>query len=209
VFGQTRPVYHWDGNASPINEQAGLTLDTSSLISDPTAYSLELVFEFTQTNGTWRRIFDTSGRMSDDGFYVEPGNRLEVYPDVTGTTIFETNQYHYIVMTVHNNAVKAYFDGALEINSPTDKLNILDPVVSFFVDNNLGGPAQTEFADGNIAFLRLTNGVLSDSEIADRADDPFQPPVAPVPLPAAAWLFFAGMVVPIALLTRRRTHPAR
>jgi hypothetical protein len=202
VFGETRTVYRWDGNATPLNQQAGLLLDTTSLITNATSYSLELVFEFTQTNGTWRRIFDTTGRLSDNGFYVEPGNRLQVYPDVTGTTIFETNQYHYIVMTVHNNMVKAYFDGTLELNSPTDELNILDPIVALFVDNNLGGPAQQEFADGRIAFLRISNGALSDEEIGDRAGDPLEP-VAAIPLPAAVWLFAVG-IAPAAVLIRRR-----
>src|SRR4051812_17915802 len=44
VFGQQRPVFKWDGNASPVNEQAGLTLNTSGLVA-PTSYTLELVFE--------------------------------------------------------------------------------------------------------------------------------------------------------------------
>jgi hypothetical protein len=202
VFGVNRPVFKWDGNRSPVSEQAGLTLDTTGIITDPTAYSLEMVFEFTEDTGSWRRIFDTTGRKADTGFYVEPGDRLQVYNDVTGTTNFVTNEFHYIVMTVGNNSVKAYFDGKLELNSPTDKLNILDPVVSFFIDNNLGGPAETEFADGRVALIRLQDGVLSDSEIADRANDPLAPapppppppppPPAAIPLPAAALMFIPG-----------------
>ncbi|MCC7352053.1 MAG: hypothetical protein IT446_15950 [Phycisphaerales bacterium] len=205
VFGVSRPVFKWDGTASPVNLQAGLTLDTTGIVTDPTAYSLELVFEFTQDTGSWRRIFDTTGRKADTGFYVEPGDRLQVYNDVTGKTNFVTNEFHYIVMTVENINVKAYFDGVLELNSETNKLNIQDPVVSFFIDNNLGGPAETEFADGRVALIRLQDGVLSDSEIADRADDPFvQPPPPPppppppaIPLPAAALMFIpaAGMAL--------------
>jgi len=208
VFGKSRPVFKWDGNASPIGQQAGLTLDTTGIITDPTAYSLELVFEFTQDTGTWRRIFDTTGRKADTGFYVEPGDRLQVYNDVTGTTNFATNEFHYIVMTVGNNSVKAYFDGQLELNSPTDKLNIQDPVVSFFIDNNLGGPAQTEFADGRVALIRLQDGVLSDSEIQKRAQDPFTtpnnppPPPTAIPLPAAALMF--GPAAGLAMLLRER-----
>lgn len=216
VFGVNRPVFKWDGNASPVNQQAGLTLDTTGIITDPTAYSLELVFEFTQDNGSWRRIFDTTGRKADTGFYVEPGDRLQVYNDVTGTTNFVTNEFHYIVMTVGSNSVKAYFDGQLELNSPTDKLNIQDPVVSFFIDNNLGGPAETEFADGRVALIRLQDGVLSDSEIIDRAQDPFEapnnpppppPPPPAIPLPAAALMFFptAGL----AMLLRRKLRGSR
>ena len=208
VFGVSRPVFKWDGTASPVSQQAGLTLDTTGIITDPTAYSLELVFEFTQDTGTWRRIFDTTGRKADTGFYVEPGDRLQVYNDVTASTNFVTNEFHYIVMTVGNNTVKAYFDGQLELNSPTEKLNIQDPVVSFFVDNNLGGPAQTEFADGRVALIRLQDGVLGDSEIADRANDPFvtppPPPPQAIPLPAAALMFIPAAGLAMLLGKRMR-----
>jgi len=204
VFGETRPVFRWDGNASPVAQQAGLTFDTAGLIN-PESYTLEMVFEFTQDTGSWRRIFDTTGRLADTGFYVEPGDRLQVYNDVTGSTNFTTNEFHYIAMTVANDSVKAYFDGNLELNSPTDKLNIQDSIVSFFIDNNLGGPAQAEFADGRVAFIRLTNGALGDEDIADRADDPFEePPPTPtpvIPLPLAAWAFIPGAAV-AAMLAR-------
>jgi hypothetical protein len=194
VFGSPRTVFQWTGNATPINQQAGLTLNTTGLLT-PTSYTMELVFEFTQDTGTWRRIFDTTGRMADTGFYVEPGDRLQVYNDVTGTTLFTTNVFHYIALTVSNNSVKAYLDGKLELNSPTDKLNIQDPVVSYFIDNNLGGPAQTEFANGEVALIRMTDVALSDQEIASRGSNPFvvtTPPTPAVPLPAAALLFTPG-----------------
>jgi hypothetical protein len=172
VFGQSRTVFKWDGSRTPVDQQAGLTLDTTGVIADPTSFSLEMVFEFTEDTGSWRRIFDTTGRLADTGFYVEPGDRLQVYNDVTGTTNFTTNEFHHIALTVGNNTVKAYFDGQLELNSPTDKLNIVSPIVSFFVDNNLGGPAQTEFADGRVALIKLTDGVLTDDQIGNDAEDP-------------------------------------
>jgi hypothetical protein len=209
VEGQTRPVFKWDGNRTPVAEQAGLLFD-SSFLADPTSYTVELVFEFTEDTGSWRRIIDTTGRMADTGFYVEPADRLQVYNDVTGSSNFTTNEFHRVAMTVGNNTVKAYFDGNLELNSPTDKLNIVDPIISLFVDNNLGGPAQSEFADGRIAYLRITDGTLSDEEIADNADDPIgdgtvTPPAA-VPLPAAALMFLpaAGIGLFAARRSRRK-----
>jgi hypothetical protein len=162
VLGTNRPVYHWSGNNSPVNEQAGLLLNTTGVIADPTLYSVEMIFKFTEDTGSWRSIMNTRGRMEDTAFYVEPGDRLQVYNDVTGTSIFSTGEYHYIALTVANNTVKAYFDGNLELNSPTDKLNIIDPTIAFFLDNNLGGPAETEFADGSIALLRIHDFLLTD-----------------------------------------------
>lgn len=197
VFGVSRPVFAWDGNRSPVAQQAGLLCDTSFLV-DPTAYSVELVFKFTEDTGTWRRIIDTTGRLADTGFYVEPGDRLQVYNAVTGTSNFTTDEFHYITLTVGNDTVKAYFDGQLELTSSTDKLNILDPIVSLFVDNNLGGPAQTEFADGQIALFKISDGVLTDEEIDDIAEDPFEgtePPPPAIPLPATAL-----MALPVAAL---------
>jgi hypothetical protein len=208
VEGQSRAVFKWDGNRTPIDQQAGLLFD-SSFLADPTSYTVEMVFEFTEDTGTWRRIIDTTGRMADTGFYVEPGDRLQVYNDVTGSANFTTNEFHRIALTVGNNSVKAYFDGNLELNSPTDKLNIVDPIVSFFVDNNLGGPAQTEFADGRIAYLRISDGVLSDDQIADNADNPIDdggtvtPPPA-VPLPAAALMFLPAAGIGLAAVRRSR-----
>ena len=61
-----------------------------------------MTFEFTQAaafGGGWRRIVDTQNRQSDNGFYVDPGNRLQVYPVVTGSTIFTTPGFHDVVLT--------------------------------------------------------------------------------------------------------------
>src|SRR5207245_2509816 len=67
VYGQSRRVYAFNGNASPPNQQAGLTLDTTSLIT-PTNYSVEMVFEFSGGTNAWRRILDVENRQSDAGF---------------------------------------------------------------------------------------------------------------------------------------------
>src|SRR5688572_9483163 len=39
VFGQRRPVWSFDGNAVPANQEAGLTLDTTDLVV-PDEYSI-------------------------------------------------------------------------------------------------------------------------------------------------------------------------
>lgn len=212
VLGETRTVYRWDGNRTPLSQQAGLLFDSSSVVTDPTNYTLELVFAFTEDTGTWRAIFNTQGRMADQAFYVEPGDRLQVYNDVTGSTHFTTGDFHYIAMTVKDNNVLAFFDGVQELNSPTDELNITNPIVALFVDNNLGGPAQTEFADGKIALFRMQAGAVSPEEIARRAEEPFKDPTPephPIPLPAAFWAGLPALALAGALRARWLGRSAR
>jgi hypothetical protein len=141
-------------------------------------YSVELVFEFTeqaQFGGGWERIVDTQNRQSDNGFYVEPGDRLQVYPVVTGTTEFTRPGFHTVLLTnfVQGGVreVKAYLDGNLELTSDTDQLNLdnannPDHLLYFFVDN-LADAAQQEFADGRIASLRLFSGIVVPAQVPE------------------------------------------
>lgn len=169
VNGQSQRVFSWSGDRSSPNLHAGLSLDATGLVAYNN-YSVEMTFEFTQAafGGGWRRILDTQNRQSDDGFYVSPGNTLQVFPVATGSTLFTTPGFHNVVLT--NSVVggvqkvKAYLDGNLELVANTDQLNLDNAnnpgnLLYFFVDN-LAGPAQQEFADGRIASLRLYDGAI-------------------------------------------------
>ena len=202
VNGSSQRVFHWHGDGMDPANNAGLTLDATGLVAYDN-YSLELTFEFleaAQFGGGWRRIVDTQNRQSDNGFYVEPGNALQVYPVVTGSTIFTTPGFHSVVLSNFvvsgTREVKAYLDGNLELTSDTDELN-LDNVdnpghlLHFFLDN-LAGPAQQEFADGRIALLKVYDGVLV--------------PTPTVPEPAPAVLLLLGLA---GLAAATRTRVAR
>ena len=181
VNGSSQRVFHWHGDGMDPANNAGLTLDATGLVAYDN-YSLELTFEFLEA-----AQFDTQSRQSDNGFYVEPGNALQVYPVVTGSTIFTTSGFHSVVLSNFvvsgTREVKAYLDGNLELTSDTDELN-LDNVdnpghlLHFFLDN-LAGPAQQEFADGRIALLKVYDGVLV--------------PTPTVPEPAPAVLLLLGL----------------
>ncbi len=170
VKGVTERVFRWQGHAIPPTDQAGLTLDATGLVQYNN-YSVELIFEFlesAQAGSGWRRIVDTQNRQSDNGFYVDPGNRLQVYPVVTGSTLFSTPGFHTVVLsnfvTGGQREVKAYLDGVLQLTSDTDQLNLNNVnnpghLLNFFLDNT-NGQAQNEFANGRIAFLRIYDGIL-------------------------------------------------
>ncbi len=198
VFGNTQQVYHWVGDGSDPLTQAGLKLDTTGLLTYNN-YSIELVFEFLELpkfGGGWRRIVDTQNRQSDNGFYVSPDNVLQVYPVVDGTTEF-TPGFHSVVLSNYVvdgvREVKAYLDGALELTSDTDQLNLdnasnPDHLLNFFVDNF--GFAPNEYADGRIAYMRLYDGV-----------------VVPVPEPGSFALVLPALaLVGWAARTRRRVN---
>jgi hypothetical protein len=178
VFGQDREVFRFDGNALPTDQQAGLALDTTGLIP-PNNYSVQMVFRFFNETGSWRRILDVQDRQSDNGFYVEPGNALQVYGDgvlATGSTPFTTNVFHKVVLTNSSTGVvKAYLDGALELTTPpTAVMNIDNPNqrLNFFLDNLEGG-GLGEYSSGQVALIRVYQGVLTGPQVARLAANPY------------------------------------
>lgn len=174
VNGLSETVYHWVGNGADASQQAGLSLDTSGLVNYK-SYSVALTFEFSTqalTGGGWRRIVDTQNRQSDSGFYVGPGNKLEVIqiPTISpGTSTYTTPGFHDVVLSVSPNGAKqtvsAYLDGQLEVSATTDTFNLDNAdnpnhLLYFFVDN-LFSNAQQEFANGRIASLKLYDGAFN------------------------------------------------
>src|SRR5471032_854200 len=111
VDGTPRTVYNFQGTNEPTNDQAGLTLNTTGLITDPGVYSLEMVFKFTERDNAWRPIFDTGERQTDHGFYVNPSNNLDVYP-LAGGANFTNNVYHDVFLVDDNGTVTFYLDGS-------------------------------------------------------------------------------------------------
>jgi len=198
VNGSSQQVFHWRGLGNDPTTQAGLTLNASGLVSYDN-YSISMTFEFltaSEFGGGWRRIVDTQNRQSDNGFYVDPNNFLQVYPVVSGSTTFTTPGFHDVVLSnlVNGNVreVKAYLDGVLQLQSDTDQLNLDNPnnlghLLHFFLDN-LAGPAQLEYADGRIASLTLYDGIL----------------VGTIPEPTTWILMVAGLALMVGSAKRHR-----
>ena len=200
VNGVSQTVFSWSGTGDNPANNAGLKLDATGLVSYDN-YSVSMKFEFTELpafgNG-WRRIMDTQNRQSDIGFYVDPGERLQVYPVVTGSTFFTTGVFHDVVLTNYVvggvREVKAYLDGVLELTSDTDQINLDNAnnpghLLYFFTDNLVGG-AEQEFADGKIASLQLYDGIVV--------------PTSPVPEPSTYLLMLAGLALAGRVASKRR-----
>lgn len=165
VNGSAQTVYTWGGNATPVTQQAGFTLDTTGLVAT-NSYSVQMIFKLTQREAAWRRLVDVENRQSDDGFYVDPGNHLAVFPIISSVTPFTNNVYVDVLLTVDGGVVTAYLNGQQQFSGTSALMNInlnnQGNTLGFFIDNVIAG-GQGEFSNGSIALLRLYGGVVSPS----------------------------------------------
>lgn len=190
VVGPMQTVWNFQGERTPVTNQAGLTLDTSGLITANNVYSIEMVFKFTERVGAWRRILDVESRQSDNGFYVDPSNNLDIYP-VAGGAPFSNDVYHDVFLVNNAGVVTFYLDGSAQATVTTNVMNLdSSRTMNFFLDNVVAG-GQAEYSSGNIALIRLYNEALTAV-----------PP--PVPEPATLTMLLAGLGVLSATGARRR-----
>jgi hypothetical protein len=205
VNSVSRTVYHVGGSTPPL-QQGGLTFDTSGLLTAGDGYSVEMTFEFTDAtrDNTWRRILDSQDRLSDSGFYADPSNNIDVFPNGGSSANFLAGTYRNVVLTVDgSNNVKAYIDGFGAFSAVSTSMNISTNVLGLFLDNTAGG-GQGEWSATNIATFNVFDGVLT----ADQADafdgQSFTPPGVPEP---ASWaMMLAGFGGLGALMRRRRAQ---
>ena len=193
VFGETRTVYQFNGNNYPATDQAGLSLDTTGLVKNNN-YSVNMVFKFTQGDGAWRRIIDVENRQSDNGFYVDPSDQLNVYPIMSGGEAFTNNNYHDVTLVNSAGMVSGYVDGALSFSAIANVMDVNNAgnLMNFFLDNTVGGGIG-EYSSGKVALISLYSGALTASDVANIAQNPFVPAV-PEPEEYMMMLLGFGMV---------------
>jgi hypothetical protein len=184
VFGNSRTVYNFGGtNAN--TQQGGLTLDTTGLLTSNSSWSAEIDFKFNERNGAWRRIIDVENRLSDDGFYVDPGNSLDIYPVAGTPSSFSTGDYHQVFIAVGAGSVKVWLDTSAQFTIVTNVMDFGNPnnpgdLLNLFLDNVVGG-GQNEWSSGAIAYFALYDGALNDDDVAVLSGREL--PVAAVPEP--------------------------
>lgn len=196
VFGSNQTVYNFVGTNDNAG-QAGLSLSTAGLLTSNSVYTVEIVFKFTERENAWRRILDVQNRQSDNGFYVNPGNNLDVFP-IAGGAAFTNGVYHDVFLSANNGVVKFYLDGSAQATINSAVMNVdSNNLMNFFLDNIVAG-GQGEYSSGSVAAVRLYNVALGDNEI---------PPVPGIPEPETYALMLAGLGV-VGAMARRRKQPA-
>ncbi|HEX4590280.1 MAG TPA: LamG-like jellyroll fold domain-containing protein [Gemmataceae bacterium] len=198
----TRPVLiRGGGNGASQPDQAGAELTTSSLLSNPNVYSVEMVFSMDGTGG-YQRILNTNN-ASDDGLYAI-NDRVSIYNngDQTGSGIFTygPSTYHHLALTYDGTTAKEYLDGVPDVTQSSTVMANPNNLMRFFLDN-AGSTSTNEFGPGRVALIRLWDGVLSDSQVAGLAAAPF----AAVPEPGT--MVLTGAVAVGAFIARRRRQP--
>lgn len=194
VFGVDRQVWRFAGGTDPA-EQGGLTYGGSpDGFVTPNSYSVELVMSFDVSN-QWSRILDVQGRSTDSGFYVDPENLLDVYPEGGNGQEYTAGDFHHVVLTVSplpNRGgapnVLAYLDGHEQLAVTTDVMDIfIGHTINLFLDNNQA-QAQDEYSNGRLALARFYDGALTGEEVKDLYD-------GIVPAPGAAGLLGMGGLI--------------
>lgn len=188
VDGTPTTVYSFSGLRSPTSSQAGFTLDVSGILAGQyTQYSVELVFKFTERENAWRRIIDVSNRSSDSGFYVDPSNRLNIFPVASGNP-FANDAYQNVFLVNDQGTATFYLDGASKTSVNTTVMNVgSHGLMHFFLDDNA---VPGEYSSGSIALIRIWDTALDA-------------PPPPIPEPGTWALMAAGMAL-VAGAARRR-----
>ena len=199
VFGNSRTVL-FIGGSNANASQGGLTFNSTGLLTSD-SYSVALTFEFLDRTGQWRRILDVQERTSDNGFYVDPSNNLNVFPINGSNAGFTTNQYRNVALTVGpGGVVKAYIDGGASLSSTTNIMNIgPNGLINLFLDNTEGG-GQQEWSQSRIAVANFYDGVLTSDEVFGIN----QNPTGAVPEPSTWAMMIMGFGAAGVMMRRRR-----
>ena len=153
------------------------------------SYSIALNFNFSSLNG-WQKIIDFSGLGSDMGFYTLH-DKLDFYNinNAVGPTPLTVSTNVDVVITRDGSTQEfnAYLNGVKQFSFiDTGSLAVFNGgsgnSIHFFEDDS-----RTDFreaAPGVVNSIRIWDGALTESQVSN---------INAVPIPAAAWLFAAGL----------------
>lgn len=196
--------------------EGGVQTQVSPFVSTGN-YSAVLLsnFQIATTNSSFTKVFDFKNLSSDAGLYINDATGLLGFYDGAGllvgasSTPVLSGQYVQIVLTRNSatNVVTVYANGAPQFSfTDTTNLAVLgdatntgNAYLTLYKDDGtgIGGSTVDENTHGNIARLRIYDGVLSDAQVAglDRT--------AAIPEPASWLLVTIGGAALVAALRRR------
>jgi hypothetical protein len=92
--------------------------------------------------------------------------------------VYGIDEFRHVTLTVSSSDdVRGYLDGELEFAGTTsiqqiDNANNPSLLMHFFVDDTVSGFVN-DWAKGQVALIRVWDGVLTDGEVSELAADPF------------------------------------
>jgi len=113
-----------------------------------------------------------------------------------GNYSFQTEVWHHVALQRDGNTLNAFIDGT-SIGSVPFSATITDPAASLLIGTAEFDRPNRQFV-GSIDDVRIYNRTLSISEIQS---------LATVPIPAAIWLFGAGLIGLLGATRRKTTRP--
>lgn len=167
VFGQTRTVLNLSGQQGPGNNAGVDFLGAGLLLNN--SYSVEMVIKQTG-EFVWRKLLDVRDFNADSGFYIAPGDGLSVYPTgVYGDTPLDDNVYYHVILAVEpSDQIRAYLNGNLEVDFPTNLMVAASDRFRFFQDDAV--TSYTEHTNFHVALLRIYSHPIEDAEAEALAD---------------------------------------
>lgn len=165
-------------------------------------YSLEFSFRLDTVAGN-RKLLDFQGLASNLGVYAR-GGLMDILPGTSsGAQIITAGNNAHVVVTRNGTTgvVSGYVNGQLSfVYTDTTSATIPSGSFRFLMDDNV--TSQTEASGGTMNYLRVFNGVLTQTEVG--ALFAGGPPQA-VPEPSTyALLSVGGIVMAVTALRRRR-----
>lgn len=212
VLGNTQQVLHINPNTT-IGSVGGAGVQSQTFGSlSASNYSVVLLADFSiSTSGVATKVFDFKNLSTDAGLYITTTGQLEF---IDGSAVIQgfsptpvvTGTYTQIVLT-RNSAtnVTTVYQGGVQAFQFTDTngLAILgdtvgnSAVLTSFKDDGVGtlGSSNNESSNGDIARLRLYDGVLSLTDVQNIGTT--------IPEPSTWALFGVGALALVAALRRR------
>jgi concanavalin A-like lectin/glucanase superfamily protein len=147
----------------------GLSLSPTTGLAGSNSYSIVMYFRFADTSG-YRRILDFKNGTEDAGLYQLNGI-LDFYPDAGGSTpTIIAGTYAQVVITDDGGTVTGYVNGQQQFQfddtANQDATIDANNTLRFFQDNTSGSGTGEDSA-GAVARVRLYDGPLSSSDVAN------------------------------------------